>query len=297
MTKKKPTKMVRFPVAGEVLDFRLDDHSTPRFRASASKARVPREAAVIWQTDSKPYNAAMRNWPLPQRYADYPHVKATRQMQSYFRRQDVPRTVGETVVYKGMHPQRLGADELVATSTRPVIARSFANQTEPRGEGRMYRITIPPGTPFLPVPPITDQMEEHEILFPPGSLHVTGPPVKERMPVGRVMGGKKKGTRVDPMEEFLPAIYKPRLSRRGRPNMNLKGSSSASSGRYSSTSAEISQQSGSLEKGKGKGERKAAGKDTASSSRPRPPRKAPSASKKSSGSSSKAKSKGFAFKF
>lgn len=266
MAKKKPSRMMTYhPGAGEeTVTLELVKHTDPRFRASRSKARVPREAALTWQTDSKPFRTAMEMWPLPEKYRGFPHEVSTRQMQSYFRRPDTPRTVGDNVVYKGMHPDRLNRDELVATSTRPVVASSFANihSGPQKGAGTVYRVSIPPGTPFLPIPPTDDQTDEHEILFPPGRLEATGPRTDVTYDNGVFKTGKHAGYMMTPQQPMVPARYIPRLSKRGRPNMNLKGSSSASSGRYSSTSAEISQQSSSAEKAPGSG---------ASSSRKRTP--------------------------
>lgn len=257
MPKKKPSRMMTYHPDGgsETVTIELVKHTDPRFRASRSKARVPREAANLWQTDSKPFRTAMERWPLPEKYRGYPHELSTRQMQSYFRRPDAPRTVGDAIVFKGMHPSRLNQNELVATSTRPTVAASFANlhSGPTKGAGTVYRVSIPSGTPFLPIPPTDDQTDEHEILFPPGRLEATGPPMSVKYDEGVLKTGKNAGSMVAPTQSMVPARYIPRLSKRGRPNMNLKGSTSASSGKYSSTSAEISQQSSSSDKASGSG--------------------------------------------
>ena len=250
---------------------RLDDYSNPRFRASASTARVPREAAELWQTDDTDFGEIMRMWPAPEYY---PHTKATKQMQAYFRRKDVPRTVGETIVYKGMDPGRLDKDQLMATSTRSAVAFHFANAA---GSGMVYKISIPPGTPFMPIPP-SDELDEHELLFPPGSLQVTG----EAVTGVEKMGERLTGGRYDPPIIATPAVYKPRLSRAGRPSMNLKGSTSVASTDYSSCSADISQQSTRSSKNTKR-------KDTASSSRT-PQKKTKTAEKTTSAASSKTSS-------
>lgn len=292
MVKRKPSLDMEFPVGNETLKLKMPKHGTPRFTATAAESRVPREAASIWQMDPRPFTPLMRRWP-PEYH--HPHTKATRQMQSYFRGEDVPRTVGENVLYKGMHPSRLDRDDLVATTTRPAVANSFANGVFPRGEGVLYRLSIPPNTPFLPIPPTTDQGEEHEILLPPGSIRITGSPRAIQHDLGIIREGRNAGGMMSATDEMTPAKYVPRLSRKGRPNMNLGSGSSISSGAYSSTSAEITQQSGSADKGKGKGKgkRKASTSQEASTSR----RPAPAKRGAAKASGKKPGKSGFAFKF
>lgn len=269
MPTQKPSKFVQFAGGDSV---RLDDYSDPRFRASASTARVPKAAAELWQTDYEDFGDIMRMWPAPEYY---PHTKATKQMQAYFRRKDVPRTVGETIVYKGMDPGRLHhKDQLMATSTRSAVAVNFANAA---GSGMVYKISIPPGTPFMPIPP-SDELDEHELLFPPGSLQVTG----EAVTGVEKMGRRLTGERYDPPINATPAVYKPRLSRAGRPSMNLNSSTSVASTDYSSSSADISQQSTRSSKNMKR-------KDTASSSRT-PQKKTKTAEKTTSAASSETSS-------
>lgn len=220
-TKKK--KRTRASMVYRGVRSKLPKHEKPRFRANRGRTTVPRRAAFQYQVGHGT------------------SFEAQKQFRHHFKRDDVPTTVGHTVVYKGMDPVRENHREtFISTTTRPWVAMRFA-----KGLGKyVYKITLAPGTKFLPLP--ADRrlnFDEHEVLLPPGKIVRTGDVQREKFLIGILPNGQG----VKKLVDVVPAIYVPVYTKRG--TLHWKGTNSNSGNSWTSlsanlTSASVSQRTG-----------------------------------------------------
>ena len=131
-------------------------------RTNKRRTKVPKEAALEWQVKDAAMKAAFQT-----KGEDLTSIDVLKDIQRYIARDPV-RLSQDTVVWKGMNPNRLKDRTLIASTTRPHIAAGFMSGPE----AVLYRIHVPEGTPVMPIPP--DCFMEHELLLMPGRLKTLG---------------------------------------------------------------------------------------------------------------------------
>lgn len=137
-------------------------------KANKKRTKVPIKATDLWQGNGSMHSTLAyihRKMPPPAMigHQGTPNtLHMLKEFQKYANGNPV-RTVGHNVLYRGT--QDISKRNLVTTSTHPRIGHRYS-----REGGKLYRVHVPPHTPFIPI--TGNSYDEHEFLLPPGRLVV-----------------------------------------------------------------------------------------------------------------------------
>ncbi|KAK9864854.1 hypothetical protein WJX84_005467 [Apatococcus fuscideae] len=173
-----------------------------RIRADVKRVRAPRTASDHWKDDGYQDISDTFN----DRRPPDPHEEFLyRDFQKYFNGRPA-RTQGKNVLWKAARvkgPRSIEHRNLVSTSSRAGVAHFFKHDL---GRDNIYRVTVPHGTPFVPI-----KGAEHEILLPPGRIVPRGSAKKQLIDVAAIFAGKPQWEE----DDVISADYVPSMTEKG----------------------------------------------------------------------------------